>query len=288
MSVGLAPLKSNSPKHVDNTNILIYPFWRGGSYVLDYRCPMEVELEWLGLRSLARLSRLWMPSAIRRAEVLIAVNQRMLRHASRQADVKRRYVVPNYPLKSFRISITQEEARRKLGIDEAAPMAVFVGGGRLREIYGIDLLLKTWIEVARSIQGVRLAIVGNVNQLEYTKNETAKLENFGVTFAGRVDNSEVPYWIAASDVCLSQRTPGFPSQFYDVYDSIKLSEYAIFEKPIVAAGYSRSEDYLSPRADVGAYSNSIIRAFRGHAPLPVPHTWEENLSIIKEVYSHVL
>ena len=104
-------------------------------------------------------------------------------------------------------------------------------------------------------------------------------------FIGRIPHTDIPYWIAASDICLSQRTPGFPSEFYDVHDSMKISEYAVFEKPIVAAGYSDCKDFLSASTNDESYSHAIVSAFRGNAPTPKPHFWEENESLIKEAYS---
>jgi hypothetical protein len=65
---------------------------------------------------------------------------------------------------------------------------------------------------------------------------------------------------------------------------MKISEYAVFEKPIVAAGYSNCKDYLSASTNVESYSKAIISAFRGKAPKPTPHYWEENEAIIKEAY----
>jgi hypothetical protein len=111
------------------------------------------------------------------------------------------------------------------------------------------------------------------------------LKSAGIRFVGRVLHSEIPYWIAASDICLSQRTPGFPSKFYDIHDSMKISEYAVFEKPIVAAGYSDCRDFLSASTNAESYSNAIVSAFRGNAPRPTPHYWEENEPKIKEAYS---
>ena len=64
-----------------------------------------------------------------------------------------------------------------------------------------------------------------------------------------------------------------------------ISEYAVFEKPIVAAGYSDCKDFLSASTNVESYSHAIVSAFRGNAPSPTPHFWEENESIIKEAYS---
>ena len=287
LRVGLAGLETKIPKHVEDTDILISPFWKRGRYLLDYHCPVDVELRWLGMDSLAILSRLLMPRAIQQAVVVLAANHRMLKYASRQGRIRRGYVIPDFPLSKSKLNISSESARKKLGIAEDAPMALFVGAGRLREIYGIELLIKSWLVASKRIPRSQLFIVGNTEGIGLDQETVERLGDRGLHLIGRVPHKEVFYWIAASDVCLSQRTPGFPSEFYDRYDSLKISEYALYQKPIVVAGYSDCPDYLSAKRTVKSYSEAIVAAFKGGAPVPIPHTWEENIPVLKEAYSYL-
>jgi hypothetical protein len=65
---------------------------------------------------------------------------------------------------------------------------------------------------------------------------------------------------------------------------LKLSEYALFEKPIVAAGYLPGPDYISAQTTIESYSKSILSGLKGEAPKPTPRTWEENLPLLRKAY----
>jgi len=77
-------------------------------------------------------------------------------------------------------------------------------------------------------------------------------------------------------VCLAPRTPGFPKRFYDDKDSTKISEYAALEKPIVAAGYAPSSQYLLVDQTPRAFAEGIMKGLDGKITPPKPHHWEEN------------
>ncbi len=287
LRLGLAGRNNDIPKHIDNIDVFASPMWKRGRFVLDYHVPLVPELKWLKLNNLAGFVQFLMPRLVESAKVVIAPNQRMLDHAARYAKIKRRYVIPNYPSKKFHRNINSAAARNRLGIPENQIVALSVLAGRMREIYGADLLFKTWKKVIRKFDQAHLYLLGDTKWLGYDSRLLRQIQSNKVHFVGRVPHNEVPYWIAASDICLSQRTPGFPSEYYDIYDSLKLSEYALFEKPIVAAGYSECSDYLCAKTNVESFSNAIKQAINGYAPSPVPHTWEENEKKIHEAYSMV-
>jgi glycosyltransferase involved in cell wall biosynthesis len=285
IKLGLNGYGSSMPKHVDNIDVLVSPFLVGGKYLLDYHVPMDIELKWLGMTSLARITQILMPKLVKSASVVIAPNKAMLNHAFKYGETANAFIIPNYPLKRFKVDIAKEVARAKLGIPENSRMVLSVCAGRVREIYGIDFLLQTWIKVAKEVEGTELYLIGATTELGYSKSLEKHLEAYGVHFIGNISHNDVAYWIAASDVCVSQRTPGFPVNFYNIYDSLKLSEYASFEKPIVAAGYSNCDDYLSPKTTVSEFSRDIKRALNGDAPKPQPHFWEENEQHIIDAYN---
>jgi glycosyltransferase involved in cell wall biosynthesis len=288
LQVGTSAYGVDVPVHLDGIDVFIYPFIRNREILFDYHVPLVDELRWLGLYPLAALARMLQPSCIRGAKVIIAPNQRMLAHASKYARVREHYLVPNYPPASFHSFISQREAREKLGIATDNEMILFVGGARLREIYGIDLLMRAWSIVRRRHAEAQLYVVGPLERLGLQRQHVTRLKNKGLFFVGQSNHRKIAEWIAAADVCISQRTPGFPSQFYDMEDSIKLSEYALFEKPIVAAGYAQHPDYIQTETTPDEFAGGIFRALEGEAPRPVPHTWEENEPVLRRAYESLL
>ncbi len=286
--LGIACLQKRTHVHLDGIDIFIHPFVKGLTYLHDYHVPIVEELKWLGLGSLAAVAHALLPDSLRSAKVVITPNKEMLRLALTYACFDEYYIIPNYPPKSFLIDIDQETARHHLGLPTDKRIALFVGGARLREIYGIDLLIKSWLNVHKKRPDALLYVIGPSEQLGFTRTQYTQLERRGIFFPGRVDHGDVPKWIAAADLCLSQRSPGFPVKWYNIYDSLKLSEYALFEKPIVAAGYLPGEDYISADTTVESYSRAILAGLDGEAPRPTPHTWEENQSVIRKAYDSLV
>lgn len=282
--LGLSALSQHRPMHLDGIDVFIHPFMRNGNFLHDYHVPLVDELRWLGLDAMAAIAYALLPDSLANAKVIISPNAEMLADAAKYTKLPEYYIIPNYPPKRFHVDITKEEARAALGIPVSETVALFVGGARLESIYGIHLLIKTWRKIARK-GDAKLYVVGPKEQLPFRPEHYSTLEKKGIIFPGREAHTRIPIWIAAADLCLSQRTPGFPIRFYNIHDSLKLSEYALFEKPIVAAGYSDHPDYISCRTTVESYADAILRGLDGEAPKPTPHTWEENIPKIRKAYN---
>jgi glycosyltransferase involved in cell wall biosynthesis len=271
--------------HLDGIDVFITPFMRGAEFVHDYHVPLVPELIWLGHIPVAAIARTLLPDSIRKAKAIIAPNWRMLAHAADYAKLPEDfYVIPNYPLKRFYVNIKQEEAKVRLSLPHDKQIVLFVGGGRLKEIYGVDLLFDTWRELRRKVPNAMLYVLGPVRKMGLRPEAIKELRRKNIVFPGVIPHKDVPIWIASADLCVSQRTPGFPVDWYNIRDSLKLSEYALFEKPIVAAGYLPGPDYISANTTVESYSKAILSGLRGEAPKPTPHTWEENLPLVKKAY----
>ena len=288
LNLGLAGFQWNGPIYLDGIDVFIHSFIRNRPYLHDYHVPLVPELMWNRLDPLAKAAQFLLPESLSRAKVVISPNGIMLAHAGKYARLPESFIIPNYPPKSFFRDIPTHSAREKLKLSDDREIAVFIGGVRLREVYGIELLLNTWLEIQKKKPDAKLYILGPYTQLDYDRTMVSKLEDKGITFVGRVDHHEVPIWISAADLCLSQRTPGFPRCFYNIQDSLKLSEYALFRKPIVAAGYLEGTDYISTETTVESYKRGILDCLNGNAPIPKPHTWEENLPKLKEAYDILL
>jgi glycosyltransferase involved in cell wall biosynthesis len=248
--------------------------------VLDYPTPLTVEVfylqrcEWL--RSLVGLSERYL---VESAQSVVVPNEMMGEHCKR-LGARRIFVVPNYPSKSFGPTVESNRWRKTHGFSERSKIALFTAGWRLREIYGLDLLLKSWKQVEESSEGSYLVIVGprpnGDTSVEQLREEISGLKLHRVVLTGWQNATGLANWVNSADVCLAPRTPGFPTRWYNDQDSTKIAEYAALMKPIVAAGYARSTRYLLTDQDSESFSEGILKAFEGKVEPAQPHFWEEN------------
>jgi glycosyltransferase involved in cell wall biosynthesis len=284
LAIGGASLSTNCAIHFDVIDVFASPFLRNKRYILDIRCPVPIELKWLGYNALAQMVEPMLKRCVNDARIMIAASDLMLDYAHNYGKCQYEFVIPNCPSRSINQKFSKDEARKELGIDSAKQMGLFLTSGRLRKIYGIDLLISTWMRVRKNLQDSALYIVGPFEELGLERNHLSKLRERGIFFTGQVNHETVAMWILASDVCLSQRTPGFPTRYYNHQDSLKISEYAALRKPIVAAGYAASPQYISAKQTPEGYSEAILEAFLGNAPVPNPSYWEDNKAILTDAY----
>jgi glycosyltransferase involved in cell wall biosynthesis len=241
--------------------------------VVDFRTPFPVELRWLGHNTLSAIAQS-VENSLNDVELVTASNELMAAYCS-SLGAKNVKVVPNYPGKDFKATVGPQEFRNMRKINPDAKIALFTGGVRLREIYGIDMLVETWKMIEQTEEAAYLVILGN-DSIDYIK-EAVKKENLKhVILPGKVSNSELANWINCADVCLAPRTLGFPSSFYNDKDSTKISEYAALKKPIVATGYAPSNQYFLTNQNFKEFGEGILKGFDGQIKTSTPHFWEEN------------
>lgn len=280
-------LSSLSVKGLRNADLVIMeitammPFpYLFKTMVLDYSTPLSAEVfylqrdEWFR-RVVERSEK----SLVRHAQIVIVSNQMMAEHC-KELGARKIVLIPNFPNKSFQPTAERDAWRRYHAIPLESRVALFTAGWRLKEIYGLDLLLESWRKIEKSIEDSYLVIVGprpqgdmSIDELEM---EIRRFQLKHVILAGWQDKASLANWIQSVDVCLAPRTPGFPSKWYNDQDSTKISEYAALNKPIVATGYSLSDQYLLASQNPEAFSEGILKAFEGKVRLAEPHFWEEN------------
>ena len=240
--------------------------------IIDFRTPYPVELMALGHERLAILAKR-IENKIRNTQMAFAANDRMAKYCT-EIGVENVVVIPNYPWRNFLPTVEGSKWKILNTLPMEEKIVLFTGSVRLREIYGLDLLLAAWKYVEEA-SGSTLIILGNV-PIRYI---SMKMDSFGIKkirLPGRVPTNDVANWINASNVCVAPRTPGFPKSFYDDKDSTKISEYAALRKPIVAAGYAPSRQYHLVDQDPQDLAEGILHAIEGKTRLPQPHYWEEN------------
>jgi len=121
------------------------------------------------------------------------------------------------------------EKRREYGLG-SSPLIAYVG--TLDRLRRLDFLIRTFRRVKSEIINAKLLMVGDGNDRSSLEKLEADLELCeDIVFTGKVKYSEVPSFLAASDVTVS---PIPPSNLYKVSSPLKVFEYMGAGRPVVA------------------------------------------------------
>jgi glycosyltransferase involved in cell wall biosynthesis len=254
--------------------------------VLLFGTPMHPEMQWLRYPKFAvKYVKFAQDLLIKKAQLVIAYNEMMGEYCE-EVGAHEVIMCPNYPLKNFKPATSKNAFIASSKIPKNTKIALFVAGGRMLEIYGLELLTKAWSLVEKKLRDVCLVIVGPAPTF-WIKQSVEKLGIKHLFVVSPVPYSSLPNWINVADVCLAPRTPGFPVEFYNDKDSTKINEYAALSKPIVACGYSPSPRYLVVPQTPHGLAEGILKAFAGEVRPATPHYWEENESLIIDTITKI-
>jgi glycosyltransferase involved in cell wall biosynthesis len=236
-------------------------------YVLEYRSPWALQIkDELGHGPWVQLSAIIENLALKWAEVITLTTSKLVVRVRRYN--KPTFVIPNYPLKTSRVTVSQAEFREKHGGHGNQKVVLFVG--RLSRMEGADMLCNIAAEVLQNVNAV-FWIVGD-GPLYPLLQRCEKRFPFNIKLFGWRPHEEVPNFINAADVCIVPRHKVSYSYFYNEEGVTKISEYMFFEKPIVACGISESKQYLL--VDEREMPEGIIKALDGEVSRPTRRTWE--------------
>jgi glycosyltransferase involved in cell wall biosynthesis len=209
-----------------------------------------------------RLLRPQIRWALRSAARVVAVS-RALGEACVDLGVDRaRLVVQHNGVDGTEFRLRDKAAARKdLGIKHARPIVLYVGNVKPEK--GCDVLIEAADKLVR-IEGRRDVDVVLVGSGELDAELRARVAAIGleknVTFAGRRLHSEIPTWLAASDLlCLPSRREGCPNVILEALAS---------GRPIVASNVGGVPELvrdgenglLPPAADSDALSRALASA----------------------------
>lgn len=243
--------------------------------ILMFKTPLHVEMQWLRYpKIVVNYMKFAQDMLIRKAQLVIVNNELMHRYC-KKIGARKVIICPNYPMGKFKPTLSRKAWIAINGLAKNARIALFVGGGRMLEIYGLELLLRAWSFVEKEMSDAHLVIIGPA-PIFWIKQFAEKRKTKNVSVVGPVPYDYLPNWINIADVCLSPRTPGFPTEFYNDKDSTKINEYAALSKPIVVCGYSPSPRYFLADQTPQDFAEGILRAFAGKVETATPHYWEEN------------
>jgi glycosyltransferase involved in cell wall biosynthesis len=140
----------------------------------------------------------WERAAARWTDLTVCVGEGEARHG-RARGVGGRYTVVRNGTDLSRFhpadAAARTGARRRLGVELEAPLAVCVG--RVTRQKGQDVLVSAWPLVRRRCPRARLALVGDGNLLPALKTRPVA----GVSYVGALD--DVRPWLAAADIVVA-------------------------------------------------------------------------------------
>ncbi len=169
------------------------------------------------------------------------------------------FYVPNCPSPEFaawRARVQDDDRARVrgvLGIGDA-PMAIYVG--HITRGDDLDLAIEAFAVLRQTLESARLVMVGTGDGLQDLRTLVEERDLGGtVLFAGWVDHSEVPSYLAAADAAIY---PYRDSLVHRAKCSIKILEYMAMGKAIVTHRVGQNTEYLeSGRSGILAEPGSV-------------------------------
>ena len=250
-------------------DILVLPVvLRRSRYILEYRSPWALQIKQeLGSGPWARLSAIIEDIGLKYADVITLTTSKLV--ARVKCYGKPIFVISNYPLKTFRATVSRGEFRKRHGVRGNEKVILFIG--RLSRVEGTDMLCNIAARVLEKTDAV-FWIVGDGPLYPLLERCKEKIPG-NVKLFGWRPHKEIPNFINASDVCIVPRHKVPYSCFYNEEGVTKISEYMFFGKPIVACGIAESRQYLL--VDEKEMAEGVIKALNGKVPSPTPKTWED-------------
>lgn len=147
-------------------------------------------------------------------------------------------------LKDFDISITKEEARKKLGLKVDGNIVVYTG--HLYGWKGVDTLALATEKLPKDINVIFIG--GTDADLARFRNTYGKIKN--ISIVGQREHSEMPLWQKAADVLVLPNTAKEDISKYHT-SPMKLFEYMASRRPIVATDIPSVREILDD-------TNSVI------------------------------
>jgi glycosyltransferase involved in cell wall biosynthesis len=189
----------------------------------------------------------------------------------------------------------REEARRRLGIPDAAPLVVFLGV--LNSYQGIDVLLEAMSILNARKSKVHFLIMGYPEQGYRHKAHMMGLDDM-VTFTGRIDYNQAAQYLSAGDLALSPKLSLSEANG-------KLFNYMacglptlVFDTPVnreilgdcgVYAAHGDAADLACKITELLADNRRLAELSRAvRAKAEQEHSWKARAAVIVELYQRVL
>ncbi len=189
------------------------------------------------------------------------------------------------------------------GSDKSTGQFVVGFVGSIKPWHGVDLLIKSFAEIQKKDESIRLCLVGG-GQKEYIEQLQELCKSLQVSdkveFVGAVAHDTIPAHIARLDVV----TAPYPKLDNFYFSPLKLFEYMAAGKPIVASEIGQISDLMKhevngllvPAGDIKELSSAIIRLKNDNVlrekiskqallEASTKHSWESRLSDVEEIFA---
>jgi len=129
----------------------------------------------------------------------------------------------------FNICIDSSKIRERYCLTDST---VLLYVGSMDKLRSLDPIIHAFSHVHETNPNTKLLMVGDGNDRLHLEELSAELGiSKDIIFTGQVSYFDIPYFISASNICLS---PISPIKIYKVSSPTKLFEYMVMGKPVVA------------------------------------------------------
>jgi glycosyltransferase involved in cell wall biosynthesis len=187
------------------------------------------------------------------------------------------------------------EVRRRYGIPQEKPLVVFLGV--LNEYQGVDLLLSAASIMKERIIGVHFLLMGYPDAAYRSMAAEMGLADM-ITFTGRIDYDQAPYFLSAGDLAVSPKLSRTEANG-------KILNYMACALPTVVFDTEVNRELLGDTGVYAAYGSAADLAQKIMELLADPerlkmlsgrvrekaereHSWAARGALIKNVYKQLL
>ena len=188
---------------------------------------------------------------------------------------------------------SDSELRKRLGWEDAF---VLLSLRTWEPLYGVDVLVKSFVQAAREIPELRLILLGNGSQAGLIRSilHSNQMDD-RVYFGGRVSNKDLPEFYRAADLYLSAS--------HSDGSSVSLMEALGCGCPVLLSDIPGNLEWITPGkqgwffpdGDVAAFTDGILNAFQQKERLPEMRAaartlaeeradWDKNFSKLETAY----
>jgi len=186
---------------------------------------------------------------LNRCKNVITISEALKDHFSNEKNREKFHVLPNgVDVDKFRPGIDGSVVRKELGLEDKK---IILHAGNIREIEGLDLMLKALPDILKDSKDVYFLILSNENN-KYVTDFLDLASRLGVkdhvSIIPNVKHDSVPAYIAASDLYVLPRRKNIVC---DLVTPLKPYEPMAMEKSVLASDLRAFREIIEP--DVTGY-----------------------------------